>query len=256
MRVAFIIVLTVAYILTIHSIIAYWIRNNEGWLSVFGYIDFGGGSFVHIASGFSSMGATYYLGEGKLKKFKQTFSSIALVLIGTVVMWLGCFGLNGGAVPASAQVTAMAVSNTQLAACGGALAWAFSQYVCTESPHILGLCSGVICGLTSITSGSGYVSLWSALVTGAISGILSYIYCHYKTMHFKEMKDSIDVFGCYGICGAWGGIAVGLFATTESGSVHKGLFYGGASVFGKNLLGVFVIAFYSFFVTWINIFIL
>lgn len=61
-RVAFIIVLTIAYILTIHSIVAYWVRNKEGWLNVFGYIDFGGGSYVHIASGFSALGAIYYLG--------------------------------------------------------------------------------------------------------------------------------------------------------------------------------------------------
>lgn len=62
MRVAFIMAMAIAYILSIHSIVTYWVRNNDGWLSVFGYIDFGGGSYVHIASGFSSLGAIYYLG--------------------------------------------------------------------------------------------------------------------------------------------------------------------------------------------------
>ena len=62
MRVAFIIILTIAYILTIHSIVTYWVRNNDGWLNKFGYIDFGGGSYVHLTSGFSSLGAIYYLG--------------------------------------------------------------------------------------------------------------------------------------------------------------------------------------------------
>jgi Amt family ammonium transporter len=150
----------------------------------------------------------------------------------------------------------VALTNTQLAACAGALAWAFSQYVITESPHILGFCSGVICGLTSITSGAAYVSLWSALFIGAVGGILAYVYSHLKTSHYKENKDSLDVFGCHGIGGAWGGIAVGLFATVDTGSKYSGLFYGEANVFGQNLLGVCVIGFYSFFVIWINIFIL
>lgn len=110
--------------------------------------------------------------------------------------------------------------------------------------------------MTSITSGAAYVSLWSALVIGAVGGILAYVYSHYKTLHFKENRDSLDVFGCHGICGAWGGIAVSLFATAESGSVYQGLFYGNAKVFGQNLLGVFVIGIYSFFVTWMIIFIL
>jgi len=172
------------------------------------------------------------------------------------MMWLGWFGLNGGATTASGQVTAVALTNTQLAACAGALSWVFTQYIFTEAPHILGLCSGVICGLASITAGAGYVSHWSALVIGAIGSILSYVYAHFKTLHFKEMKDSLDVFGCHGISGAWGGIALGLFATLDSGSQYEGLFYGGAKVFGQNLLGVFVIALYAFFVSWINIFIL
>jgi len=114
----------------------------------------------------------------------------------------------------------------------------------------------VICGFTSITSGAGYISLWSSLVIGAIGGILAYLFSHYKTLHFKENKDSLDIFGCHGIGGAWGGIAVGLFATVDSGSQYSGLFYGNAKVFGQNLLGVLVIGLYSFFVTWINIFIL
>ena len=114
----------------------------------------------------------------------------------------------------------------------------------------------MICGLTSVTSSAGYVSLWSALVIGAVGTIIAYIYSHFKTIHFKEMRDSLDVFGCHGICGAWGGIAAGIFATTDSGTPYEGLFYGGVNIFGQNLLGVLVIAVYAFFVTWINIFIL
>lgn len=178
-----------------------------------------------------------------------------MTLIGTGLLWLGWMGLNGGASTASGQVTAVALTNTQLAACAGALSFAFLQYIYNDSPHVLGICSGAICGLTSITAGAGYVSLWSALVIGCIGSILTYMYCHYKTLHFGEMRDSLDVFGCHGISGAWGSIAAGLFATPDSGSDFSGLFYGGGRQFGVNLLGVVVCAAYGFFVTWMNLFI-
>jgi len=132
-------------------------------------------------------------------------------------MWLGWFGPNGGATIASGQVIAVAFTNRQLAACAGVLSWMFALYVFTESPDILSLCSGLVCGLASITSEASYASHWAVLVIAAIGGVLTYIYSHHKTLHFKENRDCLDIYACHGIGGARGGIATGLFAITEYG---------------------------------------
>lgn len=80
--------------------------------------------------------------------------------------------------------------------------------------------------MVGITPCSGFINLWSSIIIGSFSAGFSYLYCHLKSKKIEELPVTIDVFGCYGISGVWGGIAAGLFATTDSGNTVNGLFYG------------------------------
>jgi len=146
--------------------------------------------------------------------------------------------------------------NSHISACTGGLAWAGVQYLFTGKPSILGWCCGSICGLVGITPAAGFVSLWSSLVIGGLAGTFSYLFCHFKSVYFHELSDTLDVFGCHGVSAIWGGIATGAFATTDSGNTFNGLFYGNGRLFGLNVLGVVVCAAYSFVVTWLLYFLL
>lgn len=257
-RVPFLIVLTVAFNIIVYSPIAYWVWNHQGWLYKMGALDFAGGDVIHIPAGFAGLASAVYLGhgEGSHKPQKQNSASISLTLIGTGILWVGWFGFNGGSALASGQLAAVAITNSHLAACAAGLGWAAVQYLVTRQPSIVGWCCGAICGLVAITPAAGFVSLWSSLIIGMLGGVFSYLFCHFKSKYFEELTDTLDVFGCHGISAIWGGIATGLFATTDSSNVNTGAFYGNGRQLGVNILAIVVCSAYSFFMTWLIYFLL
>lgn len=131
-------------------------------------------------------------------------------------MWVGWFGFNGGSALTSGQLASNAMLNSHLSACAAGLAWAGIQYLVTNQLSILGWCCGAICGLVSMTPAAGYVPIWSSLVIGALGGMFSYLFCHFKSRYFNQLADTLDVFACHGISGLWGCIATGLFASLDS----------------------------------------
>ena len=143
----------------------------------------------------------------------------------------------------------VAVTNSHLAACAAGLTWAGAQSLITKKPSILGWCCGAICGLVAITPAAGFVNLWASLIIGSLGGLFSYLFCHFKTLYFHQLADTLDVFGCHGVAAIWGGIATGAFATTDSRNMFNGLFYGDGRQFGVNVLSVVVCAAYAFFAT-------
>ena len=248
-RVAFLIPLIIIFQIIVYCPIAYWLWNPNGWLRIMGAIDFAGGNVIHIPAGFAALASAVFFGSTKSKTCRQNSASVSLTLIGTSILWFGWFGFNGGSALVSNLIASVALVNSHLAACAGGLAWAGVQYLLTDKSSIVGWCCGSICGLVGITPCAGFVSLWSSIVIGAISGMLSYIFCHFKSKHFDELSDTLDVFGCHGISGVWGGIAAGVFATGDSGNNVNGLFYGGGHLFGVNVLGVVVCSAYTFIMT-------
>jgi Amt family ammonium transporter len=249
-RIPFLIPLIIFFQLIVYCPIAYWFWNTNGWLKILGSIDFAGGSIIHIPAGFAALASAVFFGSTKIKALKQNSKSVSLSLIGTSILWFGWFGFNGGSALVANLSASVALVNTHLAACAGGLGWAAVQYLMTDKLSIIGWCCGSICGLVGITPCAGFVALWSSIVVGAISGIISYVFCHFKSQHFDELSDTLDVFGCHGVSAVWGGIAAGAFATGDSGNSVNGLFYGGGGhQFGVNVLGVVVCAGYSFVVT-------
>jgi ammonium transporter, Amt family len=255
-RIPFLIIITIAFNIIVYAPIAFWMWNHEGWLFKMGAIDFAGGNVIHIPAGFAGLASAVYLGHGEKKSYKQNSSSISLTLIGTAILWVGWFGFNGGSALSAGQLAAVAITNSHLAACAAGLGWAGVQYLVTKQPSIVGWCCGAVCGLVAITPAAGYVSLWSSLIIGALGGVFSYLFCHAKSKHFEELADTLDVFGCHGISAIWGGIATGLFATTDSGNTYNGAFYLNGRQLGVNILAIVCSAAYSFAMTWLLYFLL
>lgn len=181
LRTIYLILISLSYQLIIYSPVTYWIRSSSGWMNTMGIIDFSGGTMVHLTSGFATLGVLYMLGPGSSQIQHQNSMSTLSTLIGTIFIWFSSFGFNGAAALTSNMPAAVSLINTQLAAAGGALGWTFTQYLLTDRAKVTGWCSGIVCGLVSITPCSGFVSLWASAVIGAISAIIVYIFCHIKS---------------------------------------------------------------------------
>jgi ammonium transporter, Amt family len=220
LRTIYLILIAISYQLIIYSPITYWIRSPNGWLNKMGVIDFSGGTMVHLTSGFAAYALFKMIGLGKNQLQHQNSTSTISTLIGTVFIWYSSFGFNGAAALISGTPAAAALINTQLAGAGGAIGWTFTQYIFTDRGKINGWCSGLICGLVSITPCSGYVSLWSSTVIGAIAAIIIYIYCHVKSDQNNEIPDTLGIFSGHGISAFWGIICAGAFSTLESGNTY------------------------------------
>jgi Amt family ammonium transporter len=181
LRTIYLTLIAISYQLIIYSPITHWIRTSNGWMNKIGIIDFSAGTMVHLTSGFGALGMLYMLGPGTNQMQIQNSTSTFSTLIGAIFIWFSSFGFNGAAALTSDTPAAASLINTQLAAAGGAIGWTFTQYIFTDRAKVNGWCSGIVCGVISITPCSGFVSLWSAAVIGAISSIIVYIFCHFKS---------------------------------------------------------------------------
>jgi len=175
-------------------------------------LDFAGGTVVHISSGVSALVTALYL--GKRIGYPQediTPHSLVLSFIGAGLLWFGWFGFNAGSALNSGPLATSAFINTQFAAAAGAIGWVIAEWINNGKPTALGAISGAVAGLATITQASGFVQPMSALLIGAIAGIV----CPFMVFRFKKYfgyDDSLDAFGVHGVGGTMGALLTGLFA--------------------------------------------
>ena len=219
------IVFTVLWITFIYCPIAHWVWGG-GWMGAMGALDFAGGNVVHINAGVAGLVLSLVLGKrigyGKEAMFP---SSIALTALGAALLWFGWFGFNAGSQLAADGVAASAFLVTNTSAATAALVWMFCEWIVTGKPTVLGIASGVVAGLVSITPAAGFVNLPAALIIGLVAGALGY----FSVAVLKQKigyDDSLDAFGVHGMCGIWGALATGLFANPAITEGATGLFYG------------------------------
>lgn len=193
--------------------IAHWVWGQGGWIKNLGGLDFAGGLVVHIASGMSALVVVFVIGK-RLGWNKEQMSphNLSLTILGASLLWFGWFGFNAGSALASNGLAVKAFLTTQLAAAAGGLGWLAIEWKRSGIPTTLGIASGVIAGLVSITPAAGFVSPAYAIVIGFIGGIICY--CAVRTKSKLNIDDSLDVFGIHGTGGIWGAIATGIFAST------------------------------------------
>ena len=219
------IVFTVLWVTFIYCPVAHWVWGG-GWMGAMGALDFAGGTVVHINAGVAGLVLALVLGKrigyGKEAMFP---SSITLTALGAALLWFGWFGFNAGSELAADGVAASAFMVTNTSAATGALSWMFAEWAVNKKPTVLGLASGVVAGLVAITPAAGFVNLPASLVIGLVAGVLGF----YSVAVLKQKfgyDDSLDAFGVHGMCGIWGALATGLFASPAITEGASGLFYG------------------------------
>jgi Amt family ammonium transporter len=214
-----------------------------GLFAAHGVLDFAGGIVVHATEGFAALASVFFVGKRKVAD--SGAHSIPLVALGTGLLWFGWYGFNAGSELKVDPVTALAFVNTDVAASFAAITWLFIAWSLEKKPKFLGLLTGSIAGLATITPAAGYVTTKAAVCIGITSSIVCYIAVNMKNK--MGWDDALDVWGVHGVGGVLGVIMLGVFATTAvNASGANGLWHGNAIFFAKEALAVIATAAYAF----------
>ncbi|NPA85381.1 MAG: ammonium transporter [Crenarchaeota archaeon] len=236
------------WVLLVYSVIAHWVWGG-GWLSALGALDFAGGMVVHISSGFSALVLSFVVGKRKFVKNVEVIPhNIPLVLVGTGILWFGWLAFNGGSAVAANADAALAWLVTAVAAAAGGLAWDLVSLKDTGRHSTVAFASGVVAGLVAITPASGFVDPLSAIVIGAVAGVLSYYMVNFRIK--KGWDETLDAWAVHGMSGVWGSIATGIFANPDVSSA-SGLLYGNLWQMVPQVVGTVASIVYAVIVTYV-----
>jgi Amt family ammonium transporter len=192
--------------------IAHWVWGG-GFLGAAGVLDFAGGTVVHINAGIAGLTAAVLLGPRRGYGSENLAPyDLSMAVVGTGLLWVGWFGFNGGSALGANSRAVMAIAATHLAACAGVLTWMSIEWWTRGKPSVLGMISGAVAGLGTITPASGYVLPWHGIAIGVVAGAVCFYACTALKARFKY-DDSLDVFGVHGVGGITGTLLCGVFAT-------------------------------------------
>lgn len=236
---------------------AHWVWGG-GFLAEMGLIDFAGGTVVHINAGVAGLMAAVMIGarQGYGKENLAPFD-LSMAVIGTGLLWVGWFGFNGGSALGAGSRAVFAIVATHLAASAGAIVWSALEWAERGKPSVLGLISGAVAGLGTITPASGYVLPWHGVVIGCVAGAVCYYFCTRVKVRFKY-DDSLDVFGVHGVGGILGTLMAGVFATaavsaTATDAGVSGLIEGSVRQLLIQAAGVVIITVWCLIGTWLSL---
>jgi Amt family ammonium transporter len=228
------------------SIIVYYPLAHMVWgggfLFQIGSVDFAGGNVVHISSGVSALVLSFLLGKRRhLGKAPYHPHNVPFVFLGAALLWFGWFGFNGGSALAANELAAHAFMTTNTAAASALLSWILIEVIKNGKPTLVGTSTGLVIGLVAITPGAGFVPIWAAIIIGALVSPICYYFINVIKPKFGY-DDALDVFGCHGIGGIWGGIATGIFANTKinSSAPFNGLVYGDATLLVRQIAAIVI----------------
>lgn len=224
-----------------------------GILWEWGVKDFAGGIVVHNIAGMAALASVMYVGKRKI--VDQGMHSIPLIALGTGLLWFGWYGFNAGSEFAVDSVTANAFLNTDLAASFAGIVWLLLAWWIEKKPKFVGLLTGAVAGLATITPAAGYVTTSSAVLIGIVAGAVCYFAVALKNK--LGWDDALDVWGVHGVGGMIGIILLGVLGSLAvNANGADGLLYGGSSFFFKQLLTVIISSIYAFVFTWIMLFVI
>ena len=242
------------WLLVVYAPVCHWVWGG-GWLSELGVLDFAGGIVVHITAGVAALVAALVIGNRK--GWPQTAMpphNMTMTVTGAGMLWVGWFGFNAGSALGANGDAAMALVATHLSAAMGSLAWMACEWKKFGKPSVLGIVTGMVAGLGTITPASGSVSPAAAIVIGFSAGVI----CFYATIFIKQklkIDDSLDVFPVHGVGGILGSFLVGIFCATDLGA-FSGYGFGGDNVdiggqVTAQLIGIVSTFIYTAIATWI-----
>ena len=230
--------------------LAHWIWGG-GWLAKLGALDFAGGAVIHISSGAAALVCAIVL--GKRRGYGTDYMAphnLPMTLLGTGFLWFGWFGFNGGSTLGANGIAVSAIIATHAAAAMGAIAWCGAEWAHRGKPTVLGVASGAVAGLATVTPAAGYIAPMSAIAIGLVAGMTCYAAIVWKGRFGYD--DSLDVVGIHGVGGVIGILATGLFASkVVNPGGADGLFFGNPGLFGIQLLVAAVTTIFSIIGTFV-----
>ena len=238
--------------LTVWQVLVYYPFVHMIWggglLAQWGVLDFAGGIVVHATAGFAALASVFYVKARRIKD--STPNSIPLVAIGSGLLWFGWYGFNAGSEVSVDFVTSTAFINTDIAASFATIAWLIVEWIREKKPKFIGLLTGSIAGLATITPCAGFVPVWASPIIGTAAGLVCYFAVHFKNK--MKWDDALDVWGVHGIGGVLGTILLGVFASKAINAAGAdGLIFGNSSFFVKEIVAVFAASIYAFIFTYI-----
>ncbi|WP_330130916.1 ammonium transporter [Shewanella xiamenensis] len=254
MKFSAVLIFSSTWLLLVYAPITHWVWGG-GWLAELGLYDFAGGTVVHITAGVAALVAAKVLGprRGFLNSAIMPHN-LTMTVTGAGMLWVGWFGFNGGSALGANGTAAMAILATHLAASMGAITWAGIEWYKFGKASALGIVTGMVAGLGTITPASGYVGPAGALVIGFLGGVV----CFFSTVYIKQklkIDDSLDVFPVHGVGGILGTLLAGVFSSTQLG-IFSG--YGFATVNDTmidqlcvQMIGIAATFSYTAVVTWL-----
>ena len=228
------------WLFVVYAPVTHWVWSDNGWLLQKGLIDLAGGTVVHITAAVAALMAALVMGPRK--GFPTTAMpphNMTMVITGAGMLWVGWFGFNAGSHLAANNAAAMTLLVTHISAACGALAWMTMEWIRHGKPSVLGIATGMVAGLGSITPASGAVGPAGAMCIGLTAGVVCYAATSALKQKFK-VDDSLDVFPVHGIGGMIGTLGAGILGATGLG-VFSGFGFDNAdmgSQFGVQVIGV------------------
>ncbi len=224
------------WLVLVYAPVCHWVWGG-GWLSDLGFMDFAGGAVVHINAGVAALVAAVVIGNRK--GFPQTPMpphNMTIVVTGAAMLWVGWFGFNGGSALTAGAGAGMAIAVTHISAAAGSIAWMMCEWIKFKKPSVLGIVTGMVAGLGTITPASGYVGPMGGLLIGLLAGVI----CFFATQYIKrvlKIDDSLDVFPVHGVGGILGTLLTAVFYANSFGGLATDESYSIVSQLGVQALG-------------------
>jgi len=240
------------WLLLVYAPVCHWVWGG-GWLADMGVMDFAGGIVVHVTAGSSALIMAKMLGvrRGFPKELRPPHNP-GMTMIGAAMLWVGWFGFNAGSALAADGSASMAMLVTHISAAAASLTWAVLEWRRYGKPSLIGIVTGMVAGLATITPASGFVGPLGALCIGVAAGVV----CHFAVEWVKQkiqIDDSLDVFAVHGVGGALGTLLTAFFASAGLGGLGLPEGTGIAQQFGVQLLGVAAVLIWSVAISYIVI---
>ena len=237
------------WLVVVYAPVTHWVWGG-GWLQDMGLLDFAGGTVVHVNAGAAALVAALVLGPRKgFGKTAMPPHNLTMTVIGAGMLWVGWFGFNAGSALAANGDAGMAMLVTHISAAAGSLAWMAMEWIRHGKPSVLGIVTGMVAGLGTITPASGFVGPVGALIIGLSAGVI----CYTATAYIKrvlKIDDSLDVFPVHGVGGIIGTLFAGIFVATLGGAgLADGMTMGGQV--WVQFVGVTVTFVYCAVLSWI-----
>jgi Amt family ammonium transporter len=206
------------WLVLVYVPVCHWVWGG-GWLAEMGVMDFAGGIVIHVNAGVAALVAAIVIGKRNgFPKIPMPPHNMTMVVAGAGMLWVGWFGFNAGSALTADGAAGMAMLVTHISAAAASLTWMFLEWKIHGKPSVLGIVTGMVAGLGTITPASGFVGPVGGLLIGISAGLI----CYYATQYIKtklQIDDSLDVFSVHGVGGITGSLLTAVFAATEMGGL-------------------------------------